>query len=119
MTSSGDLHHSVSVIHSRLVPHVQETSLSLLSHRLRVLCECGIRPCEWGAGDGKPNFNLRARGGIVTRKGDVIPKPTSCRLLVAVEDEDEGPSASARYDNAVQCQRVNLRAKFEAYRMRF
>lgn len=110
----------------------------LCATRLRVLCECGLRPFEWGSGDcsssssslsasvGTNAYLKPGRGERLEASGRIdapaagrnnFPAsqaakpvtPAPCRLLVSVGDEDEGGD-TARWlnHNAVECQRVRV-----------
>lgn len=104
----------------------------VLVPRLRVLCECGLRPFGWGSGDSSSGRSSNGVGfisgaGKEGRKtssttdtpaggGNGLPaasppaksmRPALCRLLMTVGDEDDGgDTASWLNYNAVECQRV-------------
>lgn len=76
----------------------------LYTYRLRVLCECGMRPCGWGGGGGDGG------GGDSQKRassGGTAATITGCRLMMTVEDEDGGGSLVRLQKKALECQRVS------------
>lgn len=66
--------------------------LGFCLRRLRVLCECGSRPCGSGGRNGGDQKYREMR--------------VTCRLLVAVKEEEILASKNGLHKAAVDCQRV-------------